>query len=68
MNSITIPMTAQTPSRFGMPIYGSAFGITPACTAGYAAVAPVVRDRRVAGASLVKGTFPGTTAWSPPTC
>jgi hypothetical protein len=50
-------MTAQTPSRFGMPIYGSAFCATD------------VRERTVAGVqSLAMGTFPGTSAWRPPTC
>jgi hypothetical protein len=68
MNSITIKMTAQTPSCFGAPIYGSAFGTTAASEAGLVAVATDVRDRHVAGDSLVMGTFPGTSAWRPPNC
>jgi hypothetical protein len=72
MNSIKITMTAQTPSCFGMPIYGSASGISRGTTARWAGVAPVatdVRDRHVTGGqSLAMGTFPGTSAWRPPTC
>ena len=72
MNSITITMTAQTPSCFGMPIDGSASGITGGTTAAWAGVGTVatdVRDRHVAGVqSLAMGTFPGTSAWRPPTC
>ena len=38
MNSITTSMTAQAPSRFGMPIDGSAFG-KQCATTGAAAIA-----------------------------
>jgi hypothetical protein len=65
MNSISTRMTAQTPSPFGMPIFGSAFGAT--CPTG-TGLAPVVRDRDVAGRTAVKGAFPGTSAWRPPIC
>jgi len=73
MNSIKLSMTAQAPSCSGMPIYGSTFGITrgtsAALEAGFVAGANVVRDRHVAGVqSLAMGTFPGTSAWRPPTC
>jgi hypothetical protein len=72
MNSNKLWMTAQTPSCIGMPIYGSAFGTrgtTAAPVAGLVAVATDVRDRHVAGVqSLAMGTFPGTSAWRPPTC
>lgn len=66
MSSITNRTTAQSPSRFGMPIHGSAFAATcvPATALG-----TVVRDRCVAGdPTSVKGAFPGAPAWSPPTC
>jgi hypothetical protein len=56
-------MTAQTPSCIGMPSYGSAFG-----TAGNAALVTVVRDRHIVAAASLKGAFPGTSAWRPPTC
>ena len=65
MNSISTQMTAQTPSRFGMPISGSAFGATCLSATG---TATVVRDRDVAGRTAVKGAFPGTSAWRPPIC
>jgi hypothetical protein len=69
--STKLTMTAQAPSCFGAPIYGSAFGITRGTTAapeaGFVAVADV-RDRHVAVPSLAMGSFPGTSAWRPPTC
>lgn len=65
MNSIKT-QTAQTPSCFGMPIYGSAYGAARGTTAVVAQ--PVLRDRFVADASGVKGAFPGTSAWRPPNC
>ena len=71
MNSIKLTTMTQTPSCFGMPIYGSASGISRSTTALWAGVAPVAidRDRHVAGVqSLAMGTFPGTSAWRPPTC
>jgi hypothetical protein len=63
MNNISTRTTAQSPSRFGMPIYGSAFGAT--CLIG-TGVDAIVRDRDVAGRTAVKGAFPGTSAWRPP--
>ena len=68
MNTNKLWMTAQPPSSIGMPISGYAFGTTAASQAGLVAVATDVRDRHVAGSSLVKGTFPGTSAWRPPNC
>jgi len=78
VNSNKLWMTAQTPSAFGMPISGHSYGVitraTDACAA--AATTFVVRERAVIAAAkgAVKGdmglalSFPGTTAWSPPTC
>ena len=76
MNSIKLAMTAQTPSAFGMPISGHAFGMsatTAVCTDIRAA-----RERAVAvvatkvatdeGLGLAESYFPGTSAWRPPTC
>jgi hypothetical protein len=62
MNSIKTRTTAQTPSRLGMPISGYAFGAADVCATG----AFATRERLVA--ALVMGTFPGTSAWRPPTC
>ena len=71
MTSTTLSMTAQAPSRFGMPIDGSAFGMQCAisgATTGAAALATVVRDRHATGDASRKGYFPGTSAWRPPNC
>lgn len=66
MNSIRTQWTDQTPSRFGMPIDGSTYGMT--CIDATFALA-ATRDRHVAGdVRLVKGAFPGTSAWRPPNC
>lgn len=80
MNSIKLGLTAQTPSRFGMPISGRAFGVfgagTPASVVRIAAPA-MVRERAVVAATdgaakghvrLGQSCFPGTSAWSPPIC
>ncbi len=77
MNSNKLWMTAQTPSAFGMPISGhtSCVVATEARTA--VATTLVVRDRVAftgidgavkAGNGLALSYFPGTSAWSPPTC
>ena len=77
MNSIKLWMTAQTPSAFGMPISGhtSCVSATEARTAVVTTL--VVRDRVAfigmdgavkAGSGLAQSYFPGTSAWSPPTC
>ena len=65
MASTKYQTMGQTPSRFGMPASGSAFGMargTTVCATG----ASIARDRRVT--TLVKGAFPGTSAWRPPNC
>ena len=76
-----IPMihtTAARPSGFAMPtsaplaaaVSGARVEATGGMATGAVCTAPtyVVRPRFVAGDALVKGAFPGTTAWSPPTC
>ena len=64
-NLISIQTGSNTPSRFGMPISGHTPGMTVQVTKS--APTYVVRDR-VAAAALVKGAFPGPSAWRPPTC
>lgn len=76
MNSTKLWMTAQTPSAFGMPISGHAFGVTTDVRTAAATV--VVRERAgivaaTKGATdgdlgLAQFYFPGTSAWRPPTC
>ena len=76
MNSTKLWMTAQTPSAFGMPISGHAFGATTDVCPAAATVA--VRERAgivaaTTGATeadlgLAQSYFPGTSAWRPPTC
>lgn len=66
MNSIKTQMTAHTPSCFGMPISGATFGAAQGTTG--AATLTIVRDRYVGAVRVVKGAFPGTSAWRPPTC
>lgn len=66
MISTTTRMTAHTPSCFGMPISGATTGAAQGATG--ATPLTVVRDRYVGAARVVKGAFPGTTAWRPPTC
>lgn len=78
MNSIKSWKTAQSPSTFGMPISGHAFGATTRATDLCTAAATlVVRDRdAVIGnttgtaedAALTQSYFPGNPAWRPPTC
>jgi hypothetical protein len=84
VNSTKLWMTDRTPSAFGMPISGPAFGATLASTTGATAgcgAATTIRVRERAaiilaaptGASrgdlgLVQSDFPGTRAWRPPTC
>jgi hypothetical protein len=64
----TIPMAANIPSGFGMPICGHASVTSPA---GFAATT-VVRERQAVITGDVKGDMglvayvPGTSAWSPP--
>lgn len=72
MNSTMTWKTAQTPSAFGMPICGHAFRLAARASEVNSALATtlVIRDRAVlAGTNgAVKAYFPGTNAWSPPTC
>jgi hypothetical protein len=79
MNSNKLWMTAQTPSAFGMPISGHAFGVTTdVCTAaatvvvreraGIAAAATAVTGATKGDMGLAQSYFPGTSAWRPPTC
>lgn len=65
INLINIQTGSTTPSRTGMPISGRTLGMTVPVTD--AAPTYVVRDR-VAAAALVKGAFPGPSAWRPPIC
>ena len=61
----TIPMTANTPSGFGMPACGHAFRVS---SAGFATTG-VVRDRQATAAKGDMGLIayvPGTNAWRPP--
>ena len=77
-NTTMIHTPAARPSGLAMPTSAfSAAAISGARTEamrgmanGAVCTAPtyVVRQRFVAGDAAVKGAFPGTTAWSPPTC
>ena len=78
MNSTKLWMTAQTPSRFVMPISGHAFGATVRGVDACTTATLVVRERGtdIAGTKgafkadmgLAQSYFPGTSAWRPPTC
>lgn len=76
MISIKTQMAAQTPSGFGMPISGHAFGVTTGASDVCTATRPErVRVAATAGTWAVKADmglaqpyFPGTSAWRPPTC
>jgi len=79
MNSTMTWKTAQTPSAFGMPISGHAFRVSVCAAEVTSAIATtlVLRDRLViagtngavkADRGLAQASFPGTNAWSPPTC
>jgi hypothetical protein len=75
VNSTKLWMTANSPSCFGMPISGHAFGASVPATDSRIATTFVVRDRAAATQGAVKGGmglaqayFPGTSAWRPPTC
>jgi hypothetical protein len=63
--------TAQTPS-FGMSVYGqTSLGVCAAATTAGVQVSTCARIRHIGGAmglAAVKGDFPGTRAWRPPTC
>jgi len=63
VSTILNPMTAVNQSTSLMPTYGRAFGMSACAITG---IDVPVRDRHVA-ASL-KGAFPGTSVWRPPSC
>jgi hypothetical protein len=65
INLINIQTGSTTPSHTGMPISGCTLGMTVPVTES--APTYVVRDR-VAADALVKGAFPGPSAWRPPIC
>ena len=70
MSSNKLPMTAQTPSGFALPISGATYGSGLGMATGTAVLtAPtgIARDRHVAGVAATQGAVPGPTAWSPPT-
>ena len=68
MENITRQTTAQTPSRFGMPICGHLWTSFQGSLLGEgAAVSGAVRDRGAkTGVDAVY--IPGDNAWRPPTC
>ncbi len=71
MNNTMIPMTAQTPSGFVMPVSGAAFGAALGMTGATGVCSArtyVERDRHVSGIAVAPFARPGSTAWSPPTC
>ena len=65
MINTTIAKTDIVSSRVGMPVYGRALGaavgvdVCPKTTA-------VVLAARTSGMGRIKGDFPGTSAWRPP--
>ena len=66
-------MTAQIPSRFGMPAYGHALRRARCSPSRPCRRRPGVDVRPQAAivgdmGLATKGDFPGTTAWRPPTC
>jgi hypothetical protein len=77
MNSNQTWMTAQSPSAFGMPISSHTFCVSAIEGRSAVATTLVVRDRQAfigtngvdkADLGLAPSYFPGTRAWSPPTC
>jgi hypothetical protein len=79
VNSNKLWKTAQTPSRFVMPISGHAFGAAVRGTDACTTATLVVRERGTGIAIGTKGVakadmglaqsyFPGSSAWRPPTC
>jgi hypothetical protein len=71
MINITRTMTAQSPS-FGAPAYGPAsFEVMGVAAVAGVQVSTCARTRHIGGGmalATVKGDFPGTSAWRPPTC
>jgi hypothetical protein len=69
--SIKSQKTAQTPS-FGMSAYGPAsLEVRAVAPTADVQVSTCARIRHIGGAMglvAVKGDFPGTSAWRPPSC
>ena len=69
MISIKIPMTAQTPSGFVMPISVPPLAGVGMTTGATVCTAPTLSCAIGTWPACPRqGTHPGTTAWSPPTC
>ena len=64
MNTMHIAMTETIPS-FGMPDYGSAF-VAVVGAAVCQDTTAVVLAARTSAMGRIKGDFPGTSAWRPP--
>ena len=74
MISTKFQKTAQTPS-FGMSAYGQTSGtrvefraIAPAAGVQVSTCARIRQTGGAMGLVAVKGDFPGTSAWRPPSC
>jgi hypothetical protein len=59
-----IAMTEQIPSSFVMPAYGRALGASVGVDVCMQTTSVVLA--RTAGMGRIKGDFPGTSAWRPP--
>ena len=73
MFSTTTQMAARIPSSFGMSAYGHALVTIPgtdvsAIAAPTSVVGVCKATARTGATGNAWGTFPGTTAWRPPTC
>ena len=64
MNTMHIAMTETIPSS-GMPAYGRAFGAVVGADVCLATTA-VVLGSGTSAMGRIKGDFPGTSAWRPP--
>ncbi|MEO6512230.1 MAG: hypothetical protein ABIO16_14625 [Nocardioides sp.] len=62
MSNIHIAMTESIPSSFGMPAYGRALGVVVGADVCMPTTAVVLG----ATTGRIKGDFPGTSAWRPP--
>jgi hypothetical protein len=68
MNSTKLWMTDLTPSCFGMPISGHAFGTAATSVVRERIGATVTTGAVKQGLAATQSDFPGTTAWRPPSC
>jgi hypothetical protein len=59
-----IVMTDSIPSSFGMPVYGRALGAAVGVDVCPQTTAVVLA--RTSAMGRIKGDFPGTSAWRPP--